>query len=105
MNILSWRLALASLALASTATAQITIGAVTNGASFAANGLSPGSIATIFGTNLATSVAGAASIPLPLTLGGATVTVNGVKAPLYYASPTQINLQIPYDVQVATPTL
>jgi hypothetical protein len=47
------RFGLLSLALASTAFAQITIGAVTNGASFKGDSLSPGCIATIFGTNLA----------------------------------------------------
>ena len=104
------RLGLLSAALAPVALAQITIGAVTNGASFAANSLSPGSIATIFGTNLATSTgAGAASIPLPKTLGGASVTVNGIRAPLFYAGSAdsgahggQINFQIPYGIPVGT---
>ena len=84
------------------AAGQITIGAVTNGASFTANSLSPGSIATIFGSNLAASTATATSVPLPNTLGGATVTVNGTKAPLFYASPLQINFQTPYETLVGT---
>jgi len=81
---------------------QVTIGAVTNAASFAADSLSPGSIATIFGTGLATSVAHAEALPLPMALGGATVTVNGIPTPLFYVSPLQINFQIPYEVLIGT---
>jgi uncharacterized protein (TIGR03437 family) len=81
------------------------IGAVTNAASFTANSLSPGSIATIWGTNLATSTAQAGSTPLPIALGLATVTVNGIPAPLIYASSLQINFQIPYRVPVGTANL
>ncbi|HUO31834.1 MAG TPA: choice-of-anchor tandem repeat GloVer-containing protein [Bryobacteraceae bacterium] len=80
----------------------ISIGAVTNGASFAANRISPGAIATIFGTSLATSTASSSSLPLPKTLGGASVTVNGTAVPLFYASPTQINFQVPYETAVGT---
>jgi uncharacterized protein (TIGR03437 family) len=80
------------------------INAVTNAASFTANSLSPGSIATIWGTNLSTSKpgAGASSTPLPTALGFATVTVNGVAAPMLYASPLQINFQIPNEASVGT---
>jgi uncharacterized protein (TIGR03437 family) len=81
------------------------IGAVTNAASFTAGSLSPGSIATIWGTNLATSTAQAGSIPLPIALGFATVTVNGIPAPLIYASSLQINFQIPYRVPVGAASL
>ena len=33
----------------------------------------------------------------PTTLGGARILVNGVAAPIYFASPGQINFQIPYN--------
>jgi uncharacterized protein (TIGR03437 family) len=36
-------------------------------------------------------------LPLPLDIGGASATVNGVSAPLYYVSPGQINVQVPYE--------
>jgi uncharacterized protein (TIGR03437 family) len=39
----------------------------------------------------------AASLPLPLTMTGVAATVNGIAAPLYYVSPGQVNLQIPYE--------
>jgi uncharacterized protein (TIGR03437 family) len=60
--------------------------------------LGVGSIATIFGLNLASHPASAKAFPLPLTLGGVAVTINGVPAPLFYASSTQINFFVPYEL-------
>jgi len=56
--------------------------------------LMSGSIATIFGSNLAASTL-SAQPPLPIKLGGATVSVNGIAAPLFFVSPTQIDFQVP----------
>ncbi|MFN7928622.1 MAG: hypothetical protein U0Y68_11860 [Blastocatellia bacterium] len=58
------------------------------------------SIASVFGTNLASTTATAANLPLPTDLGGTSVKVkdnSGTErlAPLFYVSPTQINYQIP----------
>ncbi len=79
---------------------QITPGGVVNAADGTAK-VSPGSLASIYGTNFTTSApASAASLPLPLTLDGVTVTVAGIPAPLYYVQPTLINFQIPYEVPV-----
>jgi uncharacterized protein (TIGR03437 family) len=72
-----------------------TVTAVTNGASFVAYETAPGSIATIFGIRLSIGTAQATTVPLPTTLAGTTVYVNGVAAPLYFVSLTQINFQIP----------
>ncbi len=58
--------------------------------------LGVGSIGALFGVNLASQIASATSFPLPLTLGGASVTINGIPAPLFYASPLQINFFVPY---------
>jgi uncharacterized protein (TIGR03437 family) len=66
--------------------------------------LAPGSIAAIFGQNLAAATRRAGTTPLPTTLAGASVTVNGVAAPLFYVSPTQINFQVPSDVPQGTAT-
>lgn len=70
---------------------------VLNGASYApfTNPVAPGELVTLFGANLATSTQ-TASFPLPFTLGGAKVTVNGRPAPLSFASASQVNIQIPY---------
>jgi uncharacterized protein (TIGR03437 family) len=37
-------------------------------------------------------------VPLPLTASGIAVLVNGIVAPLYYVSPSQLNVQIPYEI-------
>jgi uncharacterized protein (TIGR03437 family) len=76
---------------------------VVNAASYAAGigpALGSGSIGSIFGTNLAASTQVAQTVPLPIQLGGTSVSVYGIAAPLFYVSPTQINFQVPspYDV-------
>lgn len=58
--------------------------------------IQPSSWISIYGTNLATSMA-VWTGDFPTTLGGASVTINGKSGFLYYASPTQINLQAPSD--------
>ena len=58
-------------------------------------GVNSGSIATIFGSNLAVSTRTAEAIPLPTMLAGTSVNVYGCIAPLFYVSPSQINFQIP----------
>jgi uncharacterized protein (TIGR03437 family) len=57
-----------------------------------------GSIASVFGTNLAMGQGTASSIPLPMTLGGSSIQLSGRSAPLFYASPTQVNLQVPWEL-------
>jgi uncharacterized protein (TIGR03437 family) len=70
---------------------------VVNGANFVVSAVAPGSIVTLLGQNLATAVA-TASYPLPFTLGGSSLTIGGLPAPLYYASPRQIDAQVPFEV-------
>ncbi len=71
---------------------------VVNAASFLPAPIPPGGIISLFGSNLASSTASADSIPLPTTLAGTTLRLNGVAAPLFYASPTQINFQTPWEL-------
>jgi uncharacterized protein (TIGR03437 family) len=67
---------------------------------------SPGGIMTIFGSQLAVAAPqSAGSIPLPISMSGVTVLVNGVPAPLYYVSPTQINTQVPYETATGGATV
>lgn len=54
-----------------------------------------GAIFSIFGQNLAASEQKAPGTPLPSRLGGTSVTVGGIAAPLFYVSPGQINFQVP----------
>ena len=72
--------------------------AISNAASGDAAAVAPGSLVAIYGSGLAASTAAATSFPLPATLGGASIKVNGIAAPILYASPTQINFQIPFEV-------
>jgi len=76
---------------------------ITNAASFLP-GVTPGGIATIFGTSLTRDLTGivvAAGVPLPTELAGTSVEVNGVAAPLFAVANVggseQVNLQIPYE--------
>jgi hypothetical protein len=72
---------------------SIVPGGIVNAASYL-QPVSPGSVISIFGSNLADGEYRALTTPLPPTLGGASVSVNGTPAPLFYVSPTQINAQI-----------
>jgi uncharacterized protein (TIGR03437 family) len=78
------------------ASPAITIGGVTNAASFQQI-FAPGMLMSVFGSQLAPSTQSASSLPLPLTMAGVSATVNGVSAPLYYVSPGLLNIQIPYE--------
>ena len=72
-----------------------------NGASFAAHApLAPGTIFSLFGSFLTDGEARAAATTLPLStkLAGTSVLVNGVHAPLFFASPQQINVQLPVEL-------
>lgn len=72
---------------------------IVNGASFSpAATVTPGAIVSLFGTSLAPSIAVADHLPLPTSLAGVQVLVNGVPAPLFYVSPTQINFQMPTPI-------
>lgn len=82
----------------------MTIGGVSNNASFTP-ALAPGMQAAVFGSNLAASGRSATMVPLPLKLNGVTATVNGVAAPLYFVSPGQVNIQIPYETGTGTAAL
>jgi uncharacterized protein (TIGR03437 family) len=72
------------------------INAVANGASFA-QAFAPGMLLTVFGAQLSPVTRSAGVLPLPLDLSGVSATVNGVSAPLYYVSPGQLNVQVPYE--------
>ena len=79
-------------------------GGVVNAASFGGNQpVAPGSLVSIFGTNLGTGLAQADSIPLSTSLGGTTVTFNNIPAPMLFVSHSsagdQINAQLPWEVQ------
>ena len=89
---------LSRVVTAANAGPQISAGGVVNGASFQAP-LARGSLATIFGANLAGGTpASASTLPLPTQLGGVQVSVGGKPAPLVYVSAAQINFQVPFEI-------
>ncbi|MES1257401.1 MAG: putative Ig domain-containing protein, partial [Acidobacteriota bacterium] len=61
-------------------------------------GLGPGNIVQIYGTGLASQRSASTTLPLPTTMGGTSVIIGGIPAPLFYVSPDQINAQIPFDL-------
>jgi uncharacterized protein (TIGR03437 family) len=54
-------------------------------------------LTSIYGSNLAPAQEHAGILPLPLSMQGVSVTVNGVSAPLLDVLASQINFQIPYE--------
>jgi uncharacterized protein (TIGR03437 family) len=79
--------------------------AITNAASIQAGPISPGEVVSIFGSNVgpATPPGGVLfsltpSGMVPTTLGGVTVTFNGVAAPLLFVNALQINAIVPYEI-------
>ena len=66
------------------------------------NKAAPGALISIFGTNLATTTADATAAPLPRDLGGTSVIIANIAAPLLLVSPTQINAQVPFEIQPGT---
>lgn len=66
-----------------------------------ARDLPPGTLASIFGEGLASETVEAEFVDgaLPTTLGGVQVYANGKLAPLFLVSPSQINFQVPWELQ------
>jgi uncharacterized protein (TIGR03437 family) len=63
--------------------------------------IGPGQFLAVFGSGLASGEPTAydpSAAALPRTLGGATVLINGVPAPMMYASADQINFVVPYEI-------
>ncbi len=68
--------------------------------------IAPGTLIQISGSNLCDNTASGdfGQSYLPFTLGGCTVFIDGMKAPLLYVSPTQINAQMPFETLDRTST-
>ena len=73
---------------------------IVNAASWApfTAGIAPGELLTLFnGSNLASDTAVATS-PFPTSLGQVQVSIGGLPAAIYYVSPTQVAVIVPYAV-------
>ena len=84
----------------------ITPSGIVNSASFNSTlspSVAPGSLVTIFGSNLSSSTVTPVGPDYPTKLPGSStwVTFGGIAAPLLYVSPNQINLQVPFEVSGA----
>ncbi|MGH9660757.1 MAG: hypothetical protein ACRD96_19565, partial [Bryobacteraceae bacterium] len=66
-------------------------GGVGNAAITSTREVSPGSLVSIFGSELAPVLPPGSSVPV-------SVTFNNIQAPILFASPGQINTQLPWDV-------
>lgn len=82
-----------------------TVQATVNLASYSTDAVSPGELVTLFGDGIGpdtpqTMVDADRDGYVDTTVGGVTVTINGRKAPLLYASANQISVQVPYEVTI-----
>jgi uncharacterized protein (TIGR03437 family) len=65
--------------------------------------LAPGELITLFGTGLApATLVSVGGVPFPTNLSGVQVLINNVQAPIYYVSPTQLSVIVPYALATTT---
>jgi len=100
---------LASCLLATTfpahaqSTPSILPGGIVNAASYASAPVAPGSIAAAFGNFLLTAPAVETGATLPTNLGGISLQLGASQlAPLFYASGSEVNFQVPWELAGAT---
>jgi uncharacterized protein (TIGR03437 family) len=80
---------------------QVNAGGVVNAASqvFGPSRVAAGSLISVFGAQMTPgTTAGARATPLPTSLAGTRLLIDGLEAPLLYVSPNQINAQIPREL-------
>lgn len=81
-------------------------GVVNNGTYASGEPLAQGDVVAVFGNQFLFDVPQfAPSVPLPTTLDGVQVLVNGVAAPLYYAAAGQIDFEIPINAATGDGTV
>ena len=60
--------------------------------------VAPGGLVTVWGSQLSPVNVATSEIPIPTALGDSCLTVNGVPVPMLFASPRQINAELPLEV-------
>lgn len=60
--------------------------------------VAPGSLISLFGSNLSPISLATREMPLPVALGESCLTVNGISMPMLFVSPDQINAQMPFTI-------
>jgi uncharacterized protein (TIGR03437 family) len=86
-----------SVSIAATVTGGPAVVSQVNAGSYRAPVVA-GSIASIFGSNLAVGEGAASGTPLPATLAQSSIKIGGVAAPMYFATSGQVNIQVPWEV-------
>jgi uncharacterized protein (TIGR03437 family) len=76
-----------------------------NAASFQPGPVAPGSLISIFGSNLAPVTVSVAGSPLPRNLAGVTLSIGGIACPLLFVSPNQVNAQVPFEAAYGPATV
>jgi len=68
-----------------------------NAASFApfTTSAAPGEFITLYGSNLAASITAASSVSYPTSLGGVSVSINRLLAPVYKVTPGRVDMIVP----------
>jgi uncharacterized protein (TIGR03437 family) len=64
--------------------------------------VAPGSLLSVYGSGFAVSPYQPSALPLPTSVAGTSVEINGNLAPILYASATQMNVQVPYEIAPGT---
>ncbi len=82
---------------------RVAPGGVVHGASFVLDPLAPGTIVSIFGSNLSSeSVSGggrsASSVPLPTELAGTQIILGGRPLPILFSREDQVNAVLPFEL-------
>jgi uncharacterized protein (TIGR03437 family) len=90
---------------------QLSVAGISNAAS-GQQIFAPGEIVSVYGTAMGDFAQSAGALPLTMYLAGCEASVspannpnNAYPAYLYYVSPTQVNLQIPYEIPAGLATL
>ena len=65
-------------------------------------GIAPGELLLLYGSNMAPGVQVESGVPFPTTLNQVQVMINNIAAPLYYVTPEQISAIVPYAVTSGT---
>jgi uncharacterized protein (TIGR03437 family) len=65
--------------------------------------LAPGTLIQLSGQYLASQNATNSTIPVPTTLGGTSVVIGGIPAPVTFVSPGLINAQVPFELPPGQP--
>jgi uncharacterized protein (TIGR03437 family) len=83
-------------------TPNVTASGVVHAASAVAGvPIAPGSLITIYGSNLADAAGLASGLPLPQQLAGAQVLLGDLPLPILYTSDGQLNVQVPFNTPIS----